>query len=254
MLRLKIITIGIIIIALFGAIMLLETYRSAMLKGGPLESAVPSPTKSQQQIRQETLAMRHYYDAYGDIYATLVLREMFEAGEITQEDYSEIYTSAGDALSRTDINEYHKIRDVLNCRRSRLSQKDLLKCQVILMEKMKSRPVLISIFDLPEQREEVEKELQVIDEWAASPDDGNTGRLESELVSERLSCGARVYLYYYIRGKSGNIEAIELDGKEYDPVYYIDSRINKWFNDALSELLAQNNRQKDIAASETAAH
>lgn len=203
-------------------------------------SAVPpAPTMSQQQIDELQSAMKYYYDTYGDIYAVIALRDMFEAGQITQDDYSGAYAQAGDTLSRADIKEYRKLRDALNCTLTRFSEKDLLKCRAILMEAMKKSPVLISIFDTQQLRDAVENAVKITDEWALSPDDSHTANMEAELNSEELNCGARVYLYYYVAALSGSMQSVNADGETYDPAYYIEKRLGGYLNDALAELLVQ---------------
>lgn len=242
MAKLKNAKAGKIMCGIIGAVMIMGACQNSLSTDNAPVSAVPSSTRSQQQIELDNLEMRYYYDTYKDEYAALVLREMFEAGELTEEEYCGVYAAAGNALSSADIKEYHKISDILNCRLTHLSQKDLLKCRLIITEKIKSSPVMISLFDLPDQRDEVESAIKLINEWAGRPDNSNTKKLENELVSGSLSCGARVYLYYYVCGISSNIEAVEFEGEKYDPAYYIESRMSEWFSDALSELLKQNNQ------------
>jgi hypothetical protein len=210
--------------------------------------ASPYPTLSQQQIDEQETEMKYYYDTYGDVYAALTLRDMFEAGQITQQDYSGAYAQAGENLSRADIKEYHKLSDALNCLLTRLSEKDLLKDRLILTEAMKQSPVLISMFAAQQQRDAVEHAIKTIDDWAESPDDGRTKNMETELCSGGLSCGARVYLYYYIAGTSGGVQSISADGQTYEPAYYLDNRLGSYLTDALTELLLQNNGQKDVSA------
>jgi hypothetical protein len=210
--------------------------------------ASPSLTLSQQQIQERESAMKYYYDTYGDIYAALSLREMFEAGQITQDEYKGAYAQAGDALGKADIKESHKLEGLLNCALTRLSEKDLLKDRLILTEAIKNSPMLISIFDTQQQRDEVEKAVGIIDEWTKTPDDTHTASMEAELQSDGLSCGARVYLYYYLSQASGNVRSVGADGKTYDIAYYLDNRLGGYLSGALSETLRQNNGQKALPA------
>jgi hypothetical protein len=213
----------------------------------PATTEAPAPTMSQQQIEQRLAAMKYYYNTYGDIYAAVALRDMFEAGQITQEDYTGACGQTGDALRHADIKELHKLRDMLNCLLTRLSQKNLLKCRLILSEAMKECPVLISIFNSQQQRDEVENAVKTIDKWALSPDEQHTKDMETKLGSEAISCGARLYLYYYAAEASGQIQTVSADGEIYDPEYYIEVKIGGYLQNALDELLEQNN-DKDVPA------
>ncbi|MGE5495747.1 MAG: hypothetical protein ACM3S4_10640 [Burkholderiales bacterium] len=209
-----------------------ETYTAAL------------PTMSQQQIERKLSAMKYYYDTYGDIYAAASLRDMFEAGLISSKDYSGVYAQAGDALSRAEIKELHKLKGALNCQLTRLSAKDMLKCRLILSEAVKMSPVLISMFDAQQQRDELEDALKVIDKWALSPDEQNTKVMETKLESEALSCGAKVYLYYYTAAASEGIDPVSADGETYDPKYYIEAKLGGYLKDALYEVFVENNDKK----------
>ncbi len=195
--------------------------------------------------------MQYYIDSYNDMHAALVLRQMFEAGEITQETYTGGYAAAGDALDVLHIHELHKAASVLNGRLSGLSQKSLLKFSLILSELMKTSPVMISIFSDQSQRDEVENAVKVIDTWALMPGDGNTKAMEDVLLSQRLSCGAKVYLYCYLTAASSRVESVMYNGEKYAPAYYIESRLDGWFTEALFELLLENNTPKENAAGQT---
>ncbi len=214
---------------------------------GEAYTAAASPTMSQQQIEQKLSAMKYYYDTYGDIYAAASLRDMFEAGRISREDYSGAYAQAGDALSRADIKELHKLKDTLNCLLTRLSEKDMLKSRLILAETIKGSPVLISMFAAQQQRDELEDAVKVIDEWALSPNERNTKDMETKLESDTLSCGAKVYLYYYTAAASEDVVPVNADGEIYDPAYYIEVKLARYLKDALYEVLVENN-DKDVPA------
>jgi hypothetical protein len=213
-------------------------------------NAAASPSASASDMTGEAMRLKYYFDTYNDMYAAMRLKELFTAGQITQNEYNGEYAATGDSISVEAAKEYKKVHKALNCLEKGLSKKDLAKDDVFLENEMKNGAAVISLFDTQDTRDRVERLVKVIGQWKASPDDAHTKAMEAGILSGDVTYGEIVFLHAYMRAACKDIPAINVDGRQYDLNGYMDGRamgagsglsINDYFENASMELLLKNN-------------
>jgi hypothetical protein len=203
----------------------------ATLSPLPSIEPTPSPTpvvigilteeeKRADEITYEVLKLREYINENGDDYSYVRLKEMYEAGEITREDYTleDEYNAEGFLAALGDV--YTVYSDILNQMAS-FAEKGYLE---------------LSLFNEQEARDSEEDIVKVVRKWNEDPSSENTYEMEIALLSLK-DPGEISYVGAWIFGGS-NYGNISREDTEYDFITYVkDVIIDKENNRTLSNII-----------------
>jgi len=181
---------------------------------------------AEPEINDEVQQMKYYFDTYGDTYATIILRYMYEAGDITDDDYSGDIAARGNSFDDAALAEYDELSLFMSGQLESLTCEDFSIRISLLMEDLYDYGVSVSLFRDQETRDRFESAVRAVDAWLAQPDDEHTKAMEAMITQDDITPGEIVYLYYDLFNNAGRLSGpIEVDGQTYDFFSYADARI-----------------------------
>jgi hypothetical protein len=181
---------------------------------------------AEPDVRDEARQLQYYYDTYDDTYAALLLRQMYEAGDITADDYKGDMAARGDSFDDTAIAQYHQLSQLLNGRLETLTCEDFSINVSLLMADLYDYGVSISLFNNQQTRNRLERAIGAVNSWLNQPDENNTKTMEDMITRRDITPGEIVFLYYYMFNSAGRLSGpILVDGQTYDFYEYADARM-----------------------------
>ncbi len=179
---------------------------------------------AEPETNDEIQQLRYYFDTYDDTYAAIRLRQMYEVGDITDDDYNGDIAARGDSFDDAAMSAYEELSLFMSGQLESLNCEDFSIHISLLMEDLYDYGVSISLFRDQETRDRFESAVLAVEAWLNQPDENNTKTMEDMIAA--ISPGEIVFLYYYIFNSAGRLSRpILVDGQSYDFFEYADTRI-----------------------------
>lgn len=215
----------------------------------PSESTVTATPKSTlSEDEKRTISRLNEYLSYcrdhNDWYAAVLLKEMYDNGEITQEQFSELYNiSAFENAKDFDDEVWKQIKDhlvnissILNEETVSCNETDVKAFYNYLCSSAQKGTVYITLFNTQEKKNNIKSGIDYIRKWFKDPSEDNLALVKEVLSAEALSPGEVLFLgsqLYYnldlpetISAENGVVESsVYLDDKGFDVL--IDTAYNK---------------------------
>ncbi len=179
-------------------------------------------------IPKETLAIinnyKRYYEEYGDYYALILIKKLYEDENITKDSY---YNEVNEILNETypeATTQYSYYSALLNGRMEEIDEVSFGYFLDALVSNAYTGQLRLSLFDHPKQRERVEAGVKIIDKWIENPNDGNTKAFEQLMSSKELTDEEKVYLMRWNEGRT-SFKDISKGGKIYSYEEYTEKVI-----------------------------
>lgn len=202
----------------------------------PIAAATPKPTLSEEE--KETISRSNellsYCGEYNDWYAAVLLKDMYDNNEITQEQFSELYNISGfESAKDFDDIVWKQIKDHLASISSIInaeavpSETDMEAFYNYLCSSAQEGTAFITLFNTQGKKDNVKSGINDIRKWFNDPSEDNFALVQEAVSSKALTPGEVLLLgsqLYYspdlpetVPAENGDVESsVYLDDKGID--------------------------------------
>ncbi len=214
-----------------------------------LSAATPEPTPKPTQTPEPTMApeemanlerfqaLKRYCDDYGDEYSALLLRDMYEAGEITEKQYQSVALTESFRYLSGDMfkdfkSSYERTSKIINGEMEYVNSDEIDEILSMIDSFAEKGIVFVSLYK-NEQKERLLTALDLINKWYENPTDETREAVEDMYFSEELTPGETMQLFFYMIKTPNKIKKIIVGSKTYDIEIYINDTIIKRFGESM---------------------
>lgn len=206
-------------------------------------SATPKPTLSEEEKRilEKYDELMSYCENYNDWSAAVLIKEMYNAGEISEKEFHKLAQISGFEDTRdmsdeiwTQVQEHiRSISDIANGQLDGLNEAGMDKFYQNLCMAAQHGTVYINALDTQDKKERIAQGIAYIDQWIREPNEDNFALVEDVIKNDALTSGEIMLVCCHMYYASGE------DNERTD---YLDNQgVRDIMDVAYGDLLAQNN-------------
>ncbi len=202
---------------------------SPTLSPSPPPSPSPSPTVLPEQAaaQKEYEKLIGYCRDYLDMSAADAIKDMFDEGKITSEQYEALW-GMWPGMKDYGSDEWAELKDetgmmsdIINGRMSGLGEDDGEYFCGMMCTLPQQGAAYISLFDSQQKQDRIKAGVDLVSKWCSDPTEENMKSVEEAYYSEDLTPGEIMMLGYYIYYNKDMPARIEVDGASKESLDYI---------------------------------
>lgn len=194
-------------------------------------SPPPKPTLSEQEIknREEYNELMDICERYNDWSAALLIRDMYNKGIVTQNQYAKLYSiSAFEGIKDFSEELWSQIQNQLNSASNVLNEKensmDRDALYAYLSNASQQGTVYIKLLDSQEKQDRMIRSVAYIDRWFDDPTEQNFERVEQDYFADELTPGEIILLSCHMQYHFNRPDKVLREKKMVDAIVFLEER------------------------------